>query len=615
MNDIDSALAPAMASLDHLQTPTQSFGVVDDEVTSDDENILSAHHKHPAALCPSDEEAVEALDGSEELLKSVDDGDSTPPRSSSSISGARGDDDEERFRCTTDSRAMDSTSTVALPEHLRLLQERIASEKKRLRQFIIATKERREKEEQAAGGEASGGLASTDVTRLSPGGGECRPSGSAATAGPIMAVTDEVEEENGDEEDDDFDMFNPDDAASKKRKRAGAGVRLGAVSGTSHSKRLAIDPTLRAVDAYDDAEGYYLATINEILHERYRVASQSIGKGVFSAVYRCIDQKAAQPSAVAIKIVRRNDLMRKAGEKEMEILKLLNSDPKHHRHIVVLKDVFMHRHHLCLVFENLSLDMRQFMKRRGSGKDKGLNLLAIAFFARQLMVALRHMRKHRIIHADIKPDNILLDERHNTLKVCDLGSAFDVSENEVTAYLVSRYYRAPEIILGCRYDYAIDMWSMACTLFEIATGNFLFTGRNNSELLHDIMITRGRFSNKLLRSAKFASDYFCEDLIDFKLRTIDWNQRRVTKIVSISPKPTKSIQDRLNSELPPLHNTTPTKTADYKQRVKNFTDFLDRGLCLDPARRLTPDEALRHPFLTQGLSSSSRQGSRNNGQI
>lgn len=74
----------------------------------------------------------------------------------------------------------------------------------------------------------------------------------------------------------------------------------------------------------------------------------------------------------------------------------------------------------------------------------------------------------------VKPDNVLINDRFAVLKICDLGSASDISDNEVTSYLVSRFYRAPEIILGCRYDPAIDVWSAACTIFEIATGDVLF---------------------------------------------------------------------------------------------------------------------------------------------
>lgn len=84
------------------------------------------------------------------------------------------------------------------------------------------------------------------------------------------------------------------------------------------------------------------------------------------------------------------------------------------------------------------------------GKGKGLNLQIVMTYGKQLMIALKHIRKNNVIHADIKPDNILASSNLNTVKICDLGSACDVSENEITDYLVSRYYRAPEVMLGER---------------------------------------------------------------------------------------------------------------------------------------------------------------------
>lgn len=97
------------------------------------------------------------------------------------------------------------------------------------------------------------------------------------------------------------------------------------------------------------------------------------------------------------------------------------------------------------------------------------------------------------------------------LKICDLGSASDASENEITPYLVSRFYRAPEIILGIPYDFAIDVWSVGCTLYELYTGKILFTGRTNNQMLRSIMECRGKFPPKLLKRAQFAHLHFEED--------------------------------------------------------------------------------------------------------
>ena len=96
------------------------------------------------------------------------------------------------------------------------------------------------------------------------------------------------------------------------------------------------------------------------------------------------------------------------------------------------------------------------------------------------------------------------------LKICDLGSASDASDNEITPYLVSRFYRAPEIILGMPYDFSIDIWSVGCTLYELYTGKILFTGRTNNQMLRSIMDCRGKFTTKMLKRAQFAHIHFDE---------------------------------------------------------------------------------------------------------
>ena len=75
-----------------------------------------------------------------------------------------------------------------------------------------------------------------------------------------------------------------------------------------------------------------------------------------------------------------------------------------------------------------------------------------------------------------------VNENKLVLKLCDFGSASNVAENEVTPYLVSRFYRGPEIILGMRYDFGVDMWSTACTLYELYTGRIMFAGKTNNQV-------------------------------------------------------------------------------------------------------------------------------------
>ena len=89
------------------------------------------------------------------------------------------------------------------------------------------------------------------------------------------------------------------------------------------------------------------------------------------------------------------------------------------------------------------MNLREVLKKYG--KDIGLHVKAVRSYTQQLMLALRLMKKASILHADIKPDNILVNETKMHLKLCDFGSASHVSEMEITPYLVSRFYRAPEI--------------------------------------------------------------------------------------------------------------------------------------------------------------------------
>ncbi|KAG9080889.1 U4/U6 small nuclear ribonucleoprotein prp4, partial [Ceratobasidium sp. 370] len=259
----------------------------------------------------------------------------------------------------------------------------------------------------------------------------------------------------------------------------------------------------------DDPEGYYQIILGELLDNgRYQVFS-TLGKGMFSAVVRARVMDENPNREVAIKIIRSQESMYKAGQKEIQILsKLAQADPDDRKHLIRLERTFEHRGHLCLVFESLSMNLRDVIRK--FGKDVGLNIRAVRAYAHQLFLGLSLLKKANVMHADIKPDNILVSENKTVIKICDLGSASDVSENDITPYLVSRFYRAPEIILGLPYDAAIDIWSIGCTLYELFTGKILFPGRTNNQMLLHMMELKGRFNTKMIRKAKFGSTHFDE---------------------------------------------------------------------------------------------------------
>jgi len=87
-----------------------------------------------------------------------------------------------------------------------------------------------------------------------------------------------------------------------------------------------------------------------------------------------------------------------------------------------------------------------------------------------MFIALKHCKLNKVVHADIKPDNVLVSADTKKIKLCDFGTAFPESEASLVEYLVSRYYRAPEIIIGYPYGCEIDIWSVACTLYELWSG-------------------------------------------------------------------------------------------------------------------------------------------------
>lgn len=227
------------------------------------------------------------------------------------------------------------------------------------------------------------------------------PNGTAEDKDAPMATT---EAEKADD-DDDFDMFAEDFdeaklAAPKPAPIAKAPTEdpLALQGGKGGGGGMLED---------DDKDGYYKIRPSEILNGRYQIQS-SLGKGMFSGVARATD--ITTKKVVAIKIMRNNDALKKGGFTEIAILQKLNAaDPDNKKHIVKFERYFEHKGHLCMAFENLSLNLREVLKKFGN--NVGINLVATKAYAYQIFLSLAHMRKCSIIHADLKPDNILVSRK------------------------------------------------------------------------------------------------------------------------------------------------------------------------------------------------------------
>ncbi|KAG1334893.1 serine/threonine-protein kinase prpf4B [Cocos nucifera] len=316
-------------------------------------------------------------------------------------------------------------------------------------------------------------------------------------------------------------------------------------------------------DNWDDAEGY---RFGEVLDGRYEVIAAH-GKGVFSTVIRAKDLKAGKgdPEEVAIKIIRNNDTMYKAGLEELVILKkLAGADPEDKRHCVRFLSSFKYRNHLCLVFESLYMNLREVLKK--FGRNIGLKLTAVRAYAKQLFIALKHLRNCGVLHCDIKPDNMLVNEAKNVLKLCDFGNAMFA-------------------VLGLSYDHPMDMWSVGCCLYELYAGKVLFPGPSNNDMLRLHMELKGPFPKKMLRKGAFADQHFDQNL-NFHATEEDPVTKKPVKrlLLNIKPKDIGALISSYPGEDPKM--------------LSNFKDLLERIFVLDPEKRMTVSQALSHPFIT-----------------
>lgn len=360
---------------------------------------------------------------------------------------------------------------------------------------------------------------------------------------------------------------------------------------------------------WDDGEGYYMARPGEMIDSKYKVLGV-VGKGVFSSVLRAT--LTSDGTNVAVKMIRNNETMKKAAIREVEILRdLQGRDPDDRCHCVRLLDTTQHRNHTALVFESMAMNLRQALRKYGN--DVGINIMAVQSYGRQLFGALRHLRRAGVVHADIKPDNVLVSENNSTVKLCDFGSGFKQDEDPMSSdpapYLVSRFYRAPEIILGLKYDERIDLWSVSTCLYELYTGKVMFPGKDNNMMLAKMMDMKGRFPVRMLknhvrvyRDLLLLEPHFQEvqGTYKFQQRTYVANNNNNNGSSSAS-----SAEARLN-----LVDIIKPKTsiaaqfmakkagADDVRSVQNLADLLELCCSLNPENRpsVSSDTVRKHPF-------------------
>lgn len=363
----------------------------------------------------------------------------------------------------------------------------------------------------------------------------------------------------------------------------------GAESEGDNHKGTVLDAKL--LDNWDDKDGYYKLISNELVNAgRYRMV-RNLGRGVYANVAQAEDTK-NRGQFVAIKIIRRNDAMKTSSQKELEYLQRLNkADPEDKHNIIRVLASFEHKYHLCLVFEHMSKNLRDLLRDETSGL--GLSFGALKAYARQMINGLKFLQDNNILHLDLKPDNILVSHDKKTVKLCDLGTAADEYQKpDPTPYLVSRFYRAPDIILGMDISYGTDIWAVGCTLYELWTGKILFPGDSNNQMIKVMMECLGWPSEKYLRKGKLANHHFSGGPpLKFVSEETDRYGKKFLRVIEPHRMTIRNLKTRVHDAAKGITGERPTDAE-----LNDFADLLSKTLNWNIEKRIQAAEAFKHPF-------------------
>uniref|UniRef100_A0A672PP03 mitogen-activated protein kinase n=1 Tax=Sinocyclocheilus grahami TaxID=75366 RepID=A0A672PP03_SINGR len=250
--------------------------------------------------------------------------------------------------------------------------------------------------------------------------------------------------------------------------------------------------------------GYYRQEVNKTVWEvleRYRDLKQ-VGTGAYGTVCYAFDRRTG--TKVAIKKLHRpfqSDLFAKRAYRELRLLKHMKHD-----NVIGLLDVFTadlsldRFHDFYLVMPFMGTDLGKLMKTERLSEDR------VQYLVYQMLRGLKYIHAAGIIHRDLKPGNLAINEECE-LKILDFGLARQ-ADSEMTGYVVTRWYRAPEVILSwMHYTQTVDIWSVGCIMAEMLLGKPLFKGNDHLDQLMEIMKITGTPTKEF--TAKLQSEDVC----------------------------------------------------------------------------------------------------------
>lgn len=278
---------------------------------------------------------------------------------------------------------------------------------------------------------------------------------------------------------------------------------------------------------------------------------EKIGEGTYGVVYKAKDRVTGEIIALKkIRLEAEDEGIPSTAIREISLLKELQ-----HPNIVRLYDVVHTEHKLTLVFEFLDQDLKKYL----DVCDSGLEIPILKSFLYQLLTGVAYCHHHRVLHRDLKPPNLLIN-REGQLKLADFGlaRAFGIPVRSYTHEVVTLWYRAPDILMASRrYSTPVDIWSVGCIFAEMCNGRPLFSGTSEADQL-----------DKIFRLLGTVTEYpGIEELPEYS-----------PDVLPQYPPPRNGI----GSLVPSLN--------------EKGVDLLSRMLQYDPAKRITAQKALEHPF-------------------
>lgn len=335
--------------------------------------------------------------------------------------------------------------------------------------------------------------------------------------------------------------------------------------------------------------GRFLGTHHQVL--------EVLGEGSFSVVVKCCNLYTKKMEAVK---VFRHHHDADVALREVNVLQRLRRLDPDKSNIIRWNSSYSSEPLTWISFELLDQDLRKYVKSKSQiTKTMALPVAEVRPILLQLITALYYLKTVRVVHADLKPDNILCVECNQQpirVKLADFGLA-QFSDNINTALPVqSLCYRAPEVLVGCIFDEAIDMWSLGATAAELVLGTFLYGVNNEYDALRAIIETQGQPPDDMLDQGKFSCYYFekrNKSLCRWRIKTPEVFQRQTGHRSEKKLQVLGCLDDIVS---------TMEQTHGLQEGQHQLMDLISEMLSLDPKDRIDPANAFNHQFFSEKIS-------------